>query len=433
MASKSKPGTPLHPLFDTAPRLKDALYSLDDYPTLKAYLSALPSAEAVQDWRTAAHFLTEYAATTATYSRFRGEVQRFLLYLWNISQRSLRECTSDDINGYFQFLKKPDPEWIGSHSLHSFRSDSDGYRVATLGWRPFISKGKEYRIQGATLDSASRALHIFIRTLVMRNYIARDPMIGVRKAVLKADLGELDQVSNNADGDGEDDGDTTAPRLTDWQWGYLKESLLEACEQDDQYERHLFVVITMKTLYLRVSELAPQSNQMTGKAFAPTMGDFRNKILDGERYWHLRVLGKGTKIRYIPLPAGYMDYLKRFRLWRGLPPLPEKREQTPMIPRKSGSGQAGKRSIERIVKEAYLLAAERMKTEGLNAEARELEQIADHTHYLRHTGASMDIHAGRPIRHVSEDLGHESVAFTEAVYISADSTDRYLTGLNRRV
>ncbi len=104
-----------------------------------------------------------------------------------------------------------------------------------------------------------------------------------------------------------------------------------------------------------------------------------------------------------------------------------------MIPLKNGTGQVGKRTLERIVKEAFLLAAQRMEAEGLEEDAKEMEQIADHTHYLRHTGASMDIDAGRPIRHVSEDLGHESVAFTESIYIRADASDRYLTGLNRKV
>ena len=93
----------------------------------------------------------------------------------------------------------------------------------------------------------------------------------------------------------------------------------------------------------------------------------------------------------------------------------------------------GKRTVENLVKQAYLLAADRMEREGLIAEAKDMRQISDHTHYLRHTGASMDIEAGRPIRHVSEDLGHESVAFTESQYIRSDANARYLTGLNRSI
>lgn len=411
----------LHPLFDTAKRLIESQIALDDYPSLRQYLESRP-VPALSDWQISAQYLTEYASSSGTFSRFRGEIQRFLLYLWNISERSLAECTSDDINGYMRFLKEPGPCWVGEDPIHSFKTEGSGFRVAKENWRPFVSRG-QYVIRQETLDAATRALHVYFRTLVTRKYLDRSPMVSARKADQKASRENFE----------DDNGEETAPRLTDWQWVYLKESLLAACEEDDQYERHLFVIITMKTLYLRVSELAPQTNELTGETYAPTMGAFRQKVVSGHRYWHIKILGKGMKERYIPLPAGYIYYLKRFRRWRALPPLPEKGEQVPMIPRKSGTGQVGKRSLERIIKEAYLLAAERMEKEGHEDDAREMEQIADHTHYLRHTGASMDIEAGRPIRHVSEDLGHESVAFTESIYISSDSTERYLTGLQRKV
>lgn len=411
----------LHPLFDTATRLIEARQSLGNYPSLEHYLATRP-VPAMADWQITAQYLTEYAASSGTYNRFRGEIQRFLLFLWNKSQRSLADCTSDDINAYMRFLKKPDDDWISGKPFHGFINGAHGIREPRPDWRPFISKGN-YVIMQTTLDAATRALHVYFRTLVTRKYIDRSPMVTARKAEQKASRENFE----------DENGDEIAPRLTDWQWTYLKESLLAACEEDDKYERHLFVVMTMKTLYLRVSELAPQKNELTGETYAPTMSAIRPKVIDGHRYWHIKILGKGSKERYIPLPSGYLYFLKRFRRWRALPPLPEKGEQVPMIPLKNGTGQVGKRTLERIVKEAFLLAAERMDAEGLEEDSKEMEQIADHTHYLRHTGASMDIDAGRPIRHVSEDLGHESVAFTESIYIRADASDRYLTGLNRKV
>ncbi|MBU2952303.1 tyrosine-type recombinase/integrase [Marinobacter sp. F3R08] len=416
----------LHPLFDTAKRLIESQLALDDYPSLRQYLESRP-VPAFSDWQITARYLIEYASSSGTFSRFRGEIQRFLLYLWNISERSLAECTSDDINSYMQFLKDPDPSWIGGEPIHSFKSDGSGVRVSRENWRPFVSEAfvlrGEYAIRQETLNAARRTLHVFFRTLVTRNYLDRSPMVSARKADQKTSRKNFE----------DDNGEDTAPRLTDYQWGYLKESLLAACEEDDKYERHLFVVMTMKTLYLRVSELAPQRNELTGETYAPTMSAFRPKVIDGQRYWHLKILGKGSKERYIPLPSGYLYFVKRFRRWRALPPLPEKGEQIPMIPRQNGTGQVGKRTLERIVKEAFLLAAKRMEAEGLEDDAKEMTQIADHTHYLRHTGAGMDIDAGRPIRHVSEDLGHDSVAFTESIYIHADASDRYRSGLTRKV
>lgn len=411
----------LHPLFDTPKRLLEAQISLGDYPALEQYLNSRP-VPARDDWSVSAQYLTEYAASSGTFNRFRGEIQRFLLFIWNVSERSLADCTSDDINKYMAFLKAPDETWIGENPIHGFTTDDKGFRVGKTGWRPFVSRGK-YVVQQTTLDAAGRALNVYFRTLVTRKYIDSSPMVSARKSEQK--------VSREAFEEG--NGDELAPRLTDWQWSYLKESLLASCEEDEQYERHLFVVMTMKGLYLRVSELAPQTNELTGETYAPTMGAFKQKVVTGHRYWHIKILGKGSKERYIPLPSDYIYFLKRFRRWRALPPLPEKGEQVPMIPRKTGAGQVGKRSLERIVKSAFLISAQRMYQNGYKDDALEMEQIADHTHYLRHTGASMDIDAGRPIRHVSEDLGHESVAFTESQYIRADASARYLTGLKRKL
>lgn len=416
----SNPPPLLHPLFDTARNLIDKDCELADYPTLAAFLNSCPDG-ASQDWEQAARYLVDYSASSGTYSRFRGEIQRFLLFLWRERGIPLQTCNEEDVNAYMRFLKSPPVHWVSESPANGFKTH-DGARVKRSQWRPFYGKGV-YVMRQATLDAATRALSVFFRNMVARGYLDRSPMANARRSEQRASRAQFEA----------EDGDELAPRFTDWQWHYLKESLLLAAEEDDKFERHLFIVITMKTLYLRVSELAPQTNEMTDETYYPTMGAYRQRVVGGVRYWHLKVLGKGNKERYVPLPSGYLRYLKRFRRWRALPPLPERGEQVPMIPRRHGGGQVGKRAIENLVKEAFMLAADRMERNGLVEQALEMRQVSDHTHYLRHTGASMDIEAGRPIRHVSEDLGHGSVAFTERTYISASSSERYKTGLSRSI
>jgi len=74
-----------------------------------------------------------------------------------------------------------------------------------------------------------------------------------------------------------------------------------------------------------------------------------------------------------------------------------------------------------------------MSAQGHEAEAADLHQNAGRTHLLRHTGASMDIDNGRPIRHVSEDLGHASVAITEQIYVNADANAKFDSGFAREI
>lgn len=416
----SNPPHLLHPLFDTARRMIDNDCQLADYPSLDSFLQSCPEG-AASDWQQAAHFLVDYSASSGTYSRFRGEIQRFLLFLWRETGKSLRSCNEEDVNAYMRFLKSPPAHWVARSPANGFH-DHNGVRAMRSQWRPFVSKGT-YAMRQATLDAATRALGVFFRSLIARGYVNRTPMDNARRSEQKVSRAHFE----------DDDGGELAPRLTDEQWNFLKETLLLAAEDDDKYERHLFVVISMKSLYLRVSELAPQTNELTNETYHPSMGAFRQRVVGGVRYWHMKVLGKGNKERYIPLPSQYLWYLKRFRRWRALPPLPERGEQTPLIPRRHGGGQIGKRAIENLVKEAFLVAADRMDRSGQTEEAQEMRQVADRTHYLRHTGASMDIESGRPIRHVSEDLGHSSVAFTEMIYVNASSTARYKTGLGRAI
>jgi site-specific recombinase XerD len=55
------------------------------------------------------------------------------------------------------------------------------------------------------------------------------------------------------------------------------------------------------------------------------------------------------------------------------------------------------------------------------------------THWLRHTGASMEIERGRDLKDVSEDLGHASMSTTDTIYIQVDSKRRAASGKNRKV
>ena len=409
----------IHPLFDTAGNLLQFGLDLKRYPSLAEFIDSCPGG-AFDDWTQASKFLSEYTASHGTFSRFRCEIQRFLLFLWREQQITLTACNEDDVNAYMRFLKSPPEHWVARAPANAFKTVS-GVRTLRALWRPFVGKG-EYEARQATIDAAVRALSVFFRVLIARGYLKFSPLSSARRGEQKIDAEDSDE-----------DDDTLAPRLTASQWNDLKEALLAAAEEDDKYERHLFIVMTMKTLYLRVSELAPQENLFSGKTYIPTMGAFRQKVIDGFSYWHLRVVGKGRKVRYVPLPSGYIYYLKRFRRWRALPPLPERGEKTAMIPRKNGGGQIQKRAVENLVNESFLLTAGRLEQAGRLDEASDMRQLAGRTHYLRHTGASMDIEAGRPIRHVSEDLGHASVAFTEMIYISSSSSERYKTGLGRTI
>jgi integrase len=54
-------------------------------------------------------------------------------------------------------------------------------------------------------------------------------------------------------------------------------------------------------------------------------------------------------------------------------------------------------------------------------------------HWLRHTGASLEVERGRPLKDLSEDLGHSTMATTDRTYVHSDVLKRAKSGAGRKV
>ena len=421
MSSKAK--FPGFPLFDTAELIHDQA-DLELYPDLRAALTALPIAQesALDDFHIAHRFLVKYSDVSGTYNRFRSEIQRFLNYTWLVARRSLSQTDTDLVSSYFAFLKTPPVAWVAP-GIYSAFENRDDLRRSNPKWRPLVHRANEeapYSVSQASLNASRTALQTFFKYLVSRDYLQRNPLLDVRKRDRNAK-----PILNH-------DRDAEVRRLTDWQWSYLLETLTELASGDAKYERHLFVIVTMKSLFLRVSELAPRPVDR-GQIRTPTFGDFRRTVVDGEPYWIYSVFGKGDKTRQVTLPDAYLDYLKRWRTHLGLTaPLPVPGESTPILPSQKGDA-LGKRQVQRIYEQAMVATADRMEREGFRDEARQILAIRSETHYLRHTGASQAIEAGGDIRHISEELGHANATFTESVYVNSEQARRRTEGRRRMV
>ena len=72
-----------------------------------------------------------------------------------------------------------------------------------------------------------------------------------------------------------------------------------------------------------------------------------------------------------------------------------------------------------------------MKKETTEDSARKLQEAS--THWLRHTGASMEIERGRALKDLSEDLGHSSMATTDTIYVQSENKKRAESGKERNL
>ena len=406
---------PLYPTYDEA---KDIDLSL--YPELSNFLNQSAEPNRLQHWQWGLSFLHYIGRNKSehTYNRFRNETERFLTWIFLIKQKPMDGLRKQDILEYVDFCWKPPVSIIGLAAYDRFIPQNGHYKVNPK-WQPFRMKipknqdssadidKKKYKPAQETLKSLFTSVTAFYKYLMNEEICYGNP-VSIAKADCRYFIADA-QVKE-------------IRRLTEDQWQYVLDIALSLAENDCVYERSLFVIATLKTLFLRISELSER------KDWSPEMRHFWQ---DEENNWWLKIYGKGRKIRDVSVPTQYLSYLKRYRKYRALPQLPSSYETVPLVEKIRGQGGMTSRHLTRIVQEVFDKAYEKMKREKGEDYARKLMEAS--THWLRHTGASMEVERGRALKDISEDLGHSSMATTDTIYVQSENKKRAASGKDRLV
>lgn len=402
-------------LYPTYAELKDV--NLKEFPQLLDYLESSDYWKA-KAWSWGQEFLiyTGRNKSEHTYVRFRSEIEKFLQWAFLIKDKPIDELRKADFLDYADFCWQPPLSWICLSNHEKFQLQS-GLYVQNKNWAPFrlkLPKGdkskpdkKQYRPSQQSLQSMFTAVNAFYKYLMDEEYCFGNPVL-----IAKKDCRHFIKDAQVKD----------VKRLSEQQWQFLLDTAQSMADSDPRFERNLFLIASLKTLFLRISEYSERP------AWVPVMGHF---WLDRDKNWWLKIYGKGRKLRDITVPSSFLIYLKRYRLSRGLNALPVSGENHPIIEKMRGRGGMTARQLARLVQEVFDVAFEQMK-ERQGAEAAQNFMEAS-THWLRHTGASLEIERGRALKDVSEDLGHASMATTDTVYIQADDKKRAESGKGRQV
>lgn len=405
----------LYPGYDL---LKD--FRMCDYPEIKMHVAAPELPEWIlHQWNWGKDYLLYIGRNKSphTFSRFRIEIERFLLWSMLVKKQPIAQFRKAQILEYIDFCWSPPPRWITSNS-NNHLVYSNGYYRTNEQWAPFnmprgakastgSAKAKStYRPSQQTITAIFTGITAFYKHLNDEEHCFGNPA-----QLAKKDCRHLLKDTQI----------TALQRLTEEDWNFALNTITKHADEHPEHERSLFVFAAIKTLMLRISELSERPG------WRPLMSHFSTKNGD---YW-LTVLGKGRKIRDISVPDSFISYLKRYRLSRGLTEMPLPNENEDLIHKLRGSGGLTSRQLRRIVQDVYDIAADEMeKTQGKH-KAMALRSAT--THWLRHTGASMEIERGRPIKHLSEELGHSSMATTDMIYVQADPKLRADSGKSRDV
>jgi integrase/recombinase XerD len=334
-------------------------------------------------------FLARYAETKTTFENYRKEVER--LYLWAVFQlgKPISSLTHEDMLAYERFAANPQPtyRWVSTSRRRVPREHAD--------WRPF---------QGPLSPSSRRQamviLNVMFGWLVSAGYLAGNPLSLSRQRQRKA-----------------------KPRITRYLdpslWAEVKQYVDRMARDSDRERAHYFRNRWVFTLLylggLRISEVGEN-----------TMGSFfcrRNR--DGEERWWLEVLGKGEKTRLVPATSELMAELGRYRRECGLGPLPSPGEETPLVlPIGKSQKPLTRAALHNIVKTVFEKAAEQLRMRGPEFASRAEQLSRASAHWLRHTAGSHMADGAIDLRHVRDNLGHESLK-TTSQYLHSDDDVRH--------
>lgn len=369
---------------------------------VERYLETFPAEINVRlDYAHVRRFLTSYSGRASTYKVYRGFVERLLLWSWIVQGRSVLTLVRSDAEDFMRFNKSPPAEWIGASTQPRFLPGDEGL-VFNPEWRPFSIQKKgggdgSYIATQPTLQLIFASCSTFYAFMNADGHPVGNPFSAIKQKGTLIGAKAAQRASK---------------ALTQLEWDFLLETAELMADEDPKYERSLFIVVALFSMYLRIGDLAGNEQ------WTPTMGSFSRR---GGNWWYTSI-GKGGAEATISVKPAFIDYLKRYRASRNLTPLPTSTDSAPLLIGRNGRGGLSARHIRTLVQEVFDRALERMREDGRNDD--ECMQLQEATvHWLRHTGATFDA-PHRPAKHLQLDLRHRSLSTTQDVYYNSIDQER---------
>jgi site-specific recombinase XerD len=327
------------------------------------------------------------------------EAERFLLWAIVERQKPLSSMMLEDCTAFRDFLANPQPAatWCGPRARA---------RWSPL-WRPF-----EGPLSPSSQRRAIAILKSLYRFLVDQCYLRGNPFAGLA----------LPRANQGMD---------VGRSFTDAQWAFIR-AQLGTLPDHSANQRLKFALALLYGTGLRISEAV--AARVADLAWQTYRDDASGTVVD---VWELTVVGKGGKVRTVPVSPAIIAQLQSYLASRGLPAqlgaLPpaayllgravdaaERASWSPAarapLDRLAGIGTA---TLHDQLKAFFTACGQKLQPVD-PAGAQRLAKAS--AHWMRHTHGSHAVAAGMDIKVVQQNLGHASLA----------TTTRYTTSEARR-
>lgn len=383
----------LHPLFaGPESMVLDIEQYSASYPCVAAYLKTFPSQLGVEnDFKWGLRFLARHNRAPGTFNIYRTFVERLLLWSWIFTDKSALSLNRYEFGLFVSFCKKPPPHWVGTAPAARF-VQNDGNWTFNEGWRPFDIRSQpesgSYRPFSGTLRQIQSICSSFYNFLHAEDAAAVNPVV---KSRLKSGCVEKSDHP-------------VRHFLSADQLSRIMQVLERRAAGDPAGERALFIVASMVFMCLRTADFANSGE------YCPCMDCF---VLE-EGHWRLILDRQGAAPHKVKVNSDFLPYLKRYRKSRGLPPLPERDEEVPMLETTYGRPGLSIRQIYTIVRAALRQVHTDISAAGESGEQWNL-LLNSNPCLLRDSGARKGAQTRNPVE-LQQDLGIMSLAYTYGRY-----------------
>ncbi|CAN7677534.1 site-specific integrase [Caballeronia sp. LjRoot29] len=362
--------------------------------------------QARHDLEAARAYLNKYRDQPKTLRAYTKELERFLLWSVVVRGKALSSLVVDDCEAYKDFLKKPDPRFVGERFSRS-----------SPRWRPFASENLSPESQ----RYATRALRAAFTWLVDVRYLAGNPWKAVNdpKIVQRETAMQIHRA------------------LPADLWRRLRDELDKRCGEDGdpklgmQWRVVRAALLLMGDSGLRREEAA---DAQRGKLRVSIYGTLERPV------WELTVIGKRQKERTVPVSIATLEALKAHWADRGrdfMAPIdllnpsgpllsPVTIPRTPASRAKHGAkhdqrineGEQGYSAdgINRLISRMLTIIVETM--DDLSLDERVILGSVN-AHAMRHTFGTQSVADEVPVDVVQKVLGHASLQ-TTSIYVQAE-------------
>ena len=332
-------------------------------------------------------FLSEYEGNEHTVRAYRRTITRLLMWSLLIQRKPLSSLSRPDFDEYLAFLADPPADWRGPVAPILTR---DG--TPNPAWRPFQPEP----LTQASIQQELTVISSLFGWLVDADYLAKNPLRVMRRKARQSMGSERKAVKR-------DDRAAAAVQVERFFTAFQLDAIWQTACAGTPRDR--WIVALLRYTGLRIEEV--------------TTHQMRN-FLESDGRWWMSVIGKGSKLRRVPVGSILLDELERYRATLGLPPRPDLDDETPLVPSRNGKPMTT-RHVARVLKSVINRAADQI--EAQNPQSANLLRQAS-PHWFRHTYVTNLLRSGVDPKFVQLTVGHTKFETTSR-YSHAEDNARY--------